>query len=141
VIATILVDTNVFTGRLRKDRVLDGQYAKHTVGWRVVVAPKTVAEARYGALKASWGQRWLTELSDLIEHVRILPVNLQTVEAVADLRNQCRSIVPRRPMIQPGVLRISPRVRFLRIAQVRAIRGGVAGGLSPSDSSRLQPRS
>lgn len=93
-IATVLVDTNVFTGRRRKDRVLEGQYAKHTVGWRVAVAPQTVAEARYGALKWSWGQRRLTELSALIEHVRILQVDLQMVEAVADRRNRCRSIGP-----------------------------------------------
>jgi predicted nucleic acid-binding protein len=92
VTGTVLVDTNVFTARLREQRLLEAQYTKHTVGWRVAVAPQTIAEARYGALKAGWGQRRLSALADLIDRVRMLPVDLDTVEAVADLRNQCRLI-------------------------------------------------
>jgi predicted nucleic acid-binding protein len=56
VIATVLVDTNVFTARLRERSPLATSYAKHLFGQRVAVAPQTVAEARYGALSAGWGQ-------------------------------------------------------------------------------------
>ena len=70
---TVVVDTNVLTARLRKDRSLETKYAKHTVGRRVAVAPQTIAEARYGAVKAGWGQRRLKELSEMIERVRMVP--------------------------------------------------------------------
>ena len=54
-IATVLVDTNVFTARLRERSPLATNYAKHLFGQRIALAPQTVAEARYGALSASWG--------------------------------------------------------------------------------------
>jgi predicted nucleic acid-binding protein len=89
---TVLVDTNVFTSRLRKDRPLEAQYAKHTVGRRVVVVPQTVAEARYGALIARWGPRRRKELAQTISHVGVLDVDRETIEQVAQLRNQCRIV-------------------------------------------------
>lgn len=49
---SVLLDTNVFTARLRHDRPLEAQYAKLAVGRRTAVAPQTLAEARYGALVA-----------------------------------------------------------------------------------------
>jgi predicted nucleic acid-binding protein len=87
---TVLLDTNVFTARLRKDRPLEAQYAKHVFGKRVVIAPQTIAEARYGALKAGWGPRRLNELADTVARVRMLPVDLDLIEAVVTVRNQCR---------------------------------------------------
>jgi hypothetical protein len=48
VIATVLVDTNVFTARLWERSPLATSYAKHLFGQRIAVAPQTVAEARYG---------------------------------------------------------------------------------------------
>jgi predicted nucleic acid-binding protein len=88
----VLVDTNVFTARLRNDRRLERQYGKHTAGKRVVVTPQTVAEARYGALAAGWGVRRASELDRLIAHVGVLEVDGETTEAVAQVRNQCRLI-------------------------------------------------
>jgi predicted nucleic acid-binding protein len=89
---TVLVDTNVFTARLREGSPLAVAYAKHVFGYRVAIARQTVAEARYGALKAAWGPRRLGELAKATDLVRILPVDLETVETVADLRNQCRLV-------------------------------------------------
>ncbi len=89
---TVVVDTNVFTARLRKDRPLEAQYARHTFGRQVAVAPQTVAEARYGALKGTWGVRRLNELARLAGEVRVLPVDDETIESVAQLRNECRVI-------------------------------------------------
>jgi hypothetical protein len=45
VIATVLVNTNVFTARLRERSPLAISYAKHLFGQRIAEAPQTVAEA------------------------------------------------------------------------------------------------
>jgi predicted nucleic acid-binding protein len=89
---TVVVDTNVFTAPLRKGRPLEGLYTKHTVGRQIAVAPQTVAETRYGALIAGWGTRRLSELERLVGVVRLLPVDEETIERVAQLRNDCRLI-------------------------------------------------
>jgi len=51
-----------------------------------------VAEARYGTLKAKWGPARQERLARLVARARILPVDIATIEAVANLRNQCRTI-------------------------------------------------
>ncbi len=51
-----------------------------------------MAEARYGALKAEWGTARLQRLARLVARARILPMDIDTIEAVAELRNQCRMI-------------------------------------------------
>ncbi|MGA2163987.1 MAG: PIN domain-containing protein [Solirubrobacteraceae bacterium] len=89
---TVLVDTNVFTARLRERSPLATRYAKHLFGQRIALAPQTVAEARYGALNANWGPARQERLARLVARARILPVDIDTIEAVAELRNQCRTI-------------------------------------------------
>jgi predicted nucleic acid-binding protein len=86
----VLVDTNVFTASLRPTSNLAAQYERHLVGRRLAVASQTVAEARYGALKGGWGSVRLDKLQRLLARARVLPVDMATVEAVADLRNRCR---------------------------------------------------
>ena len=68
------------------------QYARHLAGELIAVAPQTVAEARYGALKSGWGPRRITELAAMTASVTVLPADAETVERVAQLRNECRSI-------------------------------------------------
>jgi predicted nucleic acid-binding protein len=87
---TVLVDTNVFTASLSPRSPLSAQYARHLVGQRLAIAPQTVAEARYGALKAGWGQRRLDRLDQLVRRARTLPVDIETIDQVARLRNDCR---------------------------------------------------
>jgi predicted nucleic acid-binding protein len=53
---------------------------------------QSVAEARYGALSAGWGQARTERLSQLIARARVLPVDIDTIETVARLRNECRQI-------------------------------------------------
>jgi predicted nucleic acid-binding protein len=65
------------------------QYANHLVGQQVAVSPQTVAEARYGALKAGWGPRRLRDVEQMTNRVRVLDVDGETIE---QLRNQCRLI-------------------------------------------------
>jgi predicted nucleic acid-binding protein len=92
VTGSVVIDTNVFTARLRHDSGLASQYAKHLAGELIAVAPQTVAEARYGALKSGWGPRRITELRTMTVDVTVLPVDAETVERVAQLRNECRRI-------------------------------------------------
>ncbi|MGP0103451.1 MAG: PIN domain-containing protein [Solirubrobacteraceae bacterium] len=51
-----------------------------------------MAEARYGALSAGWGTARVERLSRLIARARVLPVDIDTIEAVAQPRNECRQI-------------------------------------------------
>jgi predicted nucleic acid-binding protein len=84
---TVLVDTNVFTA---PSGALATRYAKQLFGQRIALAPQTVAEARYGALKATWGPTRTEQLARLVGRARILPID--TIETVAELRNQRRMI-------------------------------------------------
>jgi predicted nucleic acid-binding protein len=86
---TVAVDTNVFTAQLRKRSKLSELYAPHIVGKLVAVAPQTVAEARFGALRAGWGPKRVTEVAQLVGHARVLPVDRSTIEEVAQLRHRC----------------------------------------------------
>jgi predicted nucleic acid-binding protein len=90
VTGSVVLDTNVFTARLRRDPGMAAQYAKHLVGKLIAVAPQTVAEARYGALKSGWGPRRISELATIVADVTVLSVDAETVEQVAQLRNECR---------------------------------------------------
>lgn len=89
---SVVVDTNVVAARLRRDSSMVAQYAKHLVGKLIAVSPQTVAEARYGALKSCWGPRRITELAAIMADVTVLPVDPETVEQVAQVRDQCRRI-------------------------------------------------
>ena len=81
--------TNVFTASLRPRSPLIALYVKHLLGQRLAIAPQTFAEARYGALKAGWGQRRLDQLDHLVRRARTLPVDLETIDQVARLRDYC----------------------------------------------------
>lgn len=89
---SVLLDTNVFTARLRERSPLASLYAKDLFGQRLLVTPQTLFEARYGALKANWGPVRLRRLAELTARTRRLPVDPETIEAAAQLRNQCRLI-------------------------------------------------
>lgn len=83
----------MFTAWLRGRRsLLVLQYAEHLVGQQFAVSPQTVAEARYGALKAGWGPKRLREVEQMTSRVGVLDVDGETIEEVAQLRNQCRMV-------------------------------------------------
>jgi predicted nucleic acid-binding protein len=85
-----VVDTNVFTARLRRDSGMATQYVKHLAGQLFTVAPQTVAEARYGALKSGSGPAADHGVAAMTANVIVLTVDAETVEQVAQLRNECR---------------------------------------------------
>jgi hypothetical protein len=64
--SAICVDTGVLTASLRAGSALEARYRRHLTGRRLVIATQVVAEARFGALRAGWGERRLTELERLL---------------------------------------------------------------------------
>ena len=59
----ICVDTGVLTASLRAGSALEARYRRHLTGRRLVIASQVVAEARFGALRAGWGDRRIEELA------------------------------------------------------------------------------
>ena len=68
---SVVVDTNVFTARLRCDSGLATHYATLLAEELIAVAPQTVAEARYRALTSGWGPRRITELTAMTADVTV----------------------------------------------------------------------
>ena len=91
-VATVLLDTNVFSAWLSPHSTLTALYDKHVVGRRIAIAQQTVAEIRYGAIAAGWGQRRLETVERLLHRSRILTVDDETTWAYARLRLQCRTL-------------------------------------------------
>jgi hypothetical protein len=77
-VTTVLLDTNVFTAWLRPRSSLLTMYGKHVFGQRIAIAQQTVAEVRYGAVAAGWGERRLEAVERLLHRSRVLPVGDQT---------------------------------------------------------------
>jgi predicted nucleic acid-binding protein len=88
--ATVLLDTNVFTAWLKPRSTLIPLYGKHVFGRRIAITQQTVAEARYGAVVAGWGEKRLDNLERLIHRSAILPADDETTWAYARLRAECR---------------------------------------------------
>jgi hypothetical protein len=82
---TVLRDTNVFTAWLKPRSTLVPLYGRHVFGRRTAIAQQTVAEARYGAMVAGWGDKRLDNLDRLIHRSAILPSDDETTWAYARL--------------------------------------------------------
>jgi predicted nucleic acid-binding protein len=89
---TVLLDTNVFTAWLKPRSTLVPLYGKHVFGRRIAIGHQTVAEARYGAVVAGWGEKRLDNLERLIHRSAILPGDDETTWAYARLRAECRQV-------------------------------------------------
>lgn len=85
----VLVDTNVFSAPLRPTSPLVDAYRRHLLGQRLVIATQTVAELRYGALRAAWGDRRLAQLERLVHAALVLPPDNETAWEYAQLRTSC----------------------------------------------------
>lgn len=90
----VAVDTNVFGARLlgpfdpRKDAI-DQLYAPHLLDRVLVVPAQTVAELRYGAIKARWGERRRAELEHHLGTARFAAVDDEMTWSFAHLRAAC----------------------------------------------------
>jgi DNA-binding CsgD family transcriptional regulator len=87
---TIVLDTNVFTARLRPRSPLSGLYDKHILGRCIAAAAQTVAEARFGGLAAGWGPQRMAHSERLVHRCLILPTDDETVWTFARTRAECR---------------------------------------------------
>ena len=65
-------------------------YGKLVFGRRIAIAQQTVAEVRYGAIAAGWGERRLAAVERLLHRSRVLPADDEATWAYARLRHQCR---------------------------------------------------
>ena len=88
-----MVDTNVFgADLLRPTAALAQQYQRFLTGRAVFVAFVSVAEMRYGARRAGWGERRLRRLDDRIASAEIVWPGPGLLSAYVELRHQCAEI-------------------------------------------------
>ncbi len=85
----VCVDTGVLTSTLRFGSQLEARYRRHLTGRRLVIATQVVAEARYGALRAGWGDRRAADLERLLRSAFVLSPDDLTATAFARLRLAC----------------------------------------------------
>lgn len=87
--ASVCVDTGVLTASLRPGSALETRYRRHLTGRRLVIATQVVAEARFGALRAGWGERRTNELERLLHRAAVLAPDDPTATTFARLRLSC----------------------------------------------------
>jgi tRNA(fMet)-specific endonuclease VapC len=89
----LVVDTGVFSAALsRRRRVAFEQPVGKLGGNQLFLAAQTVAELRYGALVAEWGEVRQDRLEAAIASATVVPVTDRLLHRVAQLRFECRSV-------------------------------------------------
>ncbi|MEO7837281.1 MAG: PIN domain-containing protein [Acidimicrobiales bacterium] len=87
----ILVDTGVFSASIsRRRRARFEAHIGLMAGHQVFLAAVTVAELRYGALVAGWGDERRRRLEQTIGATTVVPVSDTLLTEVAELRHTCR---------------------------------------------------
>ncbi|WP_426575037.1 type II toxin-antitoxin system VapC family toxin [Aquihabitans sp. McL0605] len=89
----LVVDTGVFSASLGRREISGG--VADLVGLdqqQVFLAAQTVAELRYGAMLARWGDARVARLEAAIASTTIVQVTRTSMTATATLRLACRSI-------------------------------------------------
>lgn len=87
----ILVDTGVFSASIsRRRRARFETQIGLMAGHQLLLGAVTVAELRYGALVAGWGEPRRQRLEQSIAATTVVPVSDALLTAVADLRHACR---------------------------------------------------
>lgn len=89
----LVVDTGVFSAALsRRRRAEFDEQMRFLAGNQIFLAAATVAELRYGALVAGWGDARRTRLEQAIEATTVIPVSDQLLTTVAEVRFESREI-------------------------------------------------
>jgi len=89
----ILVDTGVFSASIsRRRRARFEPQVGLMAGNQIFLAAVTVAELRYGALVAGWGDQRRRRLEQSIAATTIIPVSDALLTAAAELRHVCRQV-------------------------------------------------
>lgn len=86
----VVLDTNVYGAQFAKRSVATvEQYRPIITGRAVTISFVTVAEVRYGARLARWGERKLLELDIKLAAVDVVWPDEQLTEVYIDLRARC----------------------------------------------------
>ncbi len=89
----LVVDTGVFSAALSRRRRADlDQQVTLLAGNQIFLAASTVAELRYGALLAGWGEPRRARLEQAIETTTVIPVSDGLLTTLAELRLACRRV-------------------------------------------------
>lgn len=89
----LVVDTGVFSAALsRRRRAEFDRQVTYLAGKQIFLAASTVAELRYGALLADWGEPRRIRLAQSIETTTVIPVSDALVTTLAEVRFACRRI-------------------------------------------------
>jgi predicted nucleic acid-binding protein len=90
--STVLVDTNVLSAELSRRRrrsPLVEMYREHLSGRLLVIAGQTVAEMRFGAAVAEWGEARRRQMRAHIGTAEIARPDDETADAFAELKAAC----------------------------------------------------
>ena len=88
-----LVDTGVFSASIsRRRRARFESQVGVMAGHQVFLAAVTVAELRYGALVADWGDQRRRRLEQSIAATTVVPVSDSLLTTAAELRRACRRV-------------------------------------------------
>ena len=89
----ILVDTGVFSASIsRRRRARFEPQVGLMAGNQIFLAAVTVAELRYGALVAGWGDQRRQRLEQSITATTVVPVSDSLLTTAAELRHACRQV-------------------------------------------------
>ena len=89
----LVVDTGVFSAALsRRRRTELDRYVARLSGQQLFLAAVTVAELRYGAIVAGWGDVRRDRLEQAIDATTVIPVSDALITTVAELRAECRRV-------------------------------------------------
>ncbi len=89
----LVVDTGVFSAALSRRRRSDfDRQVTFLAGNQIFLAASTVAELRYGALLAEWGEPRRNRLEQAIEATTVIPVSDALLTTLAELRHACRRL-------------------------------------------------
>ncbi len=87
----LVVDTGVFSASLSSRRQpTTSPYLENLSGNQLFLASVTVAELRFGALVAGWGDARRQRLEQRIESTTVIPVTNALLNEVAEFRFACR---------------------------------------------------
>lgn len=89
----LVVDTGVFSAALsRRRRPTFDRQVNSLRGHQLFLAVVTVAELRYGAIVAEWGEPRRRQLETAISATTVVPVSDRLLSTVAETRAMCRRL-------------------------------------------------
>lgn len=89
----LVVDTGVFSAALsRRRRPAFDRHVQFLVGQQLFLASVSVAELRFGALVAEWGEARRERLERAVRSTTVVPVTDDLLTLMAELRYACRNV-------------------------------------------------